>query len=137
MENVNVDSENDPGSFKHPLNVPHSSTPSTSSETASPSSISRPTSHPSSSNASEKAALRFPSLPNLSESPVTTSDENLSEKVGATKVVTKSKALDNIVGSLSKTQAWQLYRNGKPETSVICQYVRQSVLFVQPIRSLI
>ena len=90
MENVNVDSENDPGSFKHPLNVPHSSTPSTSSETASPSSISRPTSHPSSSNASEKAALRFPSLPNLSESPVTTSDENLSEKVGARKVVTKS-----------------------------------------------
>ena len=32
---------------------------------------------------------------------------------------------------------WQSYRNGKPESSVICQYVCQSVLFVQPIRSLI
>ena len=32
---------------------------------------------------------------------------------------------------------WELYRNGKPESSVICQYVCQSVLFVQPIRSLI
>ena len=33
--------------------------------------------------------------------------------------------------------SWQSYRNGKPESSVICQYVCQSVLFVQPIRSLI
>ena len=33
--------------------------------------------------------------------------------------------------------SWQSYRNGKPESSVICQYVCHSVLFVQPIRSLI
>ena len=32
---------------------------------------------------------------------------------------------------------WQSFRNGKPESSVICQYVCQSVLFMQPIRSLI
>ena len=30
---------------------------------------------------------------------------------------------------------WELYRNGNSESSVICQYVCQSVLFVQPIRS--
>ena len=33
--------------------------------------------------------------------------------------------------------SWQSYSNGKPESSVICQYVCQSVLFVQPIRSVI
>ena len=33
-------------------------------------------------------------------------------------------------------QPWKLFRNGKPESSVICQYVCQSVLFVQPIKSL-
>ena len=30
---------------------------------------------------------------------------------------------------------WELYRNGNSESSVICQYVCQSDLFVQPIRS--
>ena len=29
--------------------------------------------------------------------------------------------------------SWKSYRNGKPESSVICQYVCQSVLFVRPI----
>merc|ERR1712098_243946 len=79
------------------------SSSSTSIDNAGPSSISRPTSHPSASTkTSEKVDSRFPSLPNLSEDPVTPSDSNPSEKVGTKKSLTKSKALDSIVGSLSK-----------------------------------
>ena len=35
-----------------------------------------------------------------------------------------------------KVEQWKSYRNGKPESSMICQYVCQLVLFVQPTRSL-
>ena len=36
----------------------------------------------------------------------------------------------------SLTDSWELYRNGNSESSMICQYVCQSVLFVQPIKEL-